>query len=62
MTSASVPSTNQPDKAAGSTDKEKSLDSVDAILKRPPGLRLADSGDTSDIINSDETQCRFNPN
>lgn len=35
---------------------------MDALLKRPPGLRLADSGDTSDIINSDETQCRFNPN
>ena len=35
---------------------------MDALLKRPPGLRLADTGDTSDIINSDETQCRFNPN
>ncbi|XP_076678787.1 SIN3 transcription regulator family member A isoform X6 [Andrena cerasifolii] len=62
MMSASLPNTNHPEKGAESTDKEKALDSVDALLKRPPGLRLADSGDTSDIINSDETQCRFNPN
>ncbi|KOC65559.1 Paired amphipathic helix protein Sin3a [Habropoda laboriosa] len=62
MMSASIPNANHPEKGAESTDKEKSLDSVDALLKRPPGLRLTDSGDTSDIINSDETQCRFNPN
>lgn len=62
MMSASMPNANHPEKSAESTDKEKSMDSVDALLKRPPGLRLADSGDTSDIINSDETQCRFNPN
>lgn len=63
MMSASMPNTMpHPEKGAETTDKEKSLDSVDALLKRPPSLRLADSGDTSDIINSDETQCRFNPN
>ncbi|XP_076639909.1 SIN3 transcription regulator family member A isoform X4 [Colletes latitarsis] len=62
MMSASMPNTNHPEKGTESTDKDKALDSVDALLKRPSGLRLADSGDTSDIINSDETQCRFNPN
>ncbi|XP_033330132.1 SIN3 transcription regulator family member A isoform X4 [Megalopta genalis] len=62
MMSASIPNTNNPEKGAEATDKDKALDTVDALLKRPTGLRLADSGDTSDIINSDETQCRFNPN
>ncbi|XP_076284809.1 SIN3 transcription regulator family member A isoform X4 [Lasioglossum baleicum] len=61
MMSVSISNANNPDKGAESSDKDKALDSVDAILKRPAGLRLADSGDTSDIINSDETQCRFNP-
>ncbi|XP_076647106.1 SIN3 transcription regulator family member A isoform X3 [Halictus rubicundus] len=61
MMSASISNTNNPDKGAEPSDKDKALDSVDALLKRPAGLRLADSGDTSDIINSDETQCRFNP-
>ncbi|XP_078052831.1 SIN3 transcription regulator family member A isoform X4 [Augochlora pura] len=62
MMSASIPNTNNPEKGTEATDKDKALDTVDALLKRPAGLRLADSGDTSDIINSDETQCRFNPN
>lgn len=38
------------------------MDSVSALLKRPSGLRLTDTGDTSEIIAADETQCRFNPN
>ncbi|XP_026669872.1 paired amphipathic helix protein Sin3b isoform X2 [Ceratina calcarata] len=59
MMSAPVANTDS-EKAAESTEKEK-LDSMDALLQQPT-LRLADSGDAADIINSDETQCRFNPN
>lgn len=44
-----------------STDKATTLDNASALLKRS-SLRLTDSTDSSHIINSDETQCRFNPN
>ncbi|KAG7188436.1 hypothetical protein KM043_008080 [Ampulex compressa] len=59
---ATLPSSNQPEKGLESSDKDKAVDSVGAILKRPPALRLTESGDTPDIITTDETQCRFNPN
>ncbi|XP_066583983.1 paired amphipathic helix protein Sin3a-like isoform X2 [Prorops nasuta] len=59
---ASLPNPNHPEKVAESVDKEKTLDAVGALLQRPADLRLTDATDSSDMIASDETQCRFNPN
>ncbi|KAI4502495.1 hypothetical protein M0802_002407 [Mischocyttarus mexicanus] len=60
---ASMPTTaNHSDKVSETSSKDKTLDNVNALLKRPSGLRLTDTGDTSEIIAADETQCRFNPN
>ncbi|KAI4483596.1 hypothetical protein M0804_007856 [Polistes exclamans] len=59
---ASVSTANHSDKISETSSKDKTLDNVSALLKRPSGLRLTDTGDTSEIIAADETQCRFNPN
>lgn len=46
-----------------SKDNNKALESVGELLKRPPPLRIpSDGGEAADIINSDDMQCRFNPN
>lgn len=49
-----------------STDGEKrgdsEVDAVDAMLKRPQSLRITETGESTEIITSDDTQCTFNPN
>ncbi|XP_012253699.2 paired amphipathic helix protein Sin3a isoform X2 [Athalia rosae] len=62
---ARSPSANasHPDKPPESTAAGvKTLHATPGLLERPPPLRMTDAGDSGDIINTDETQCRFNPN
>lgn len=41
---------------------DKTQETTSGLLERPPPLRMTETGDAGNIINTDDTQCRFNPN
>ncbi|XP_046593518.1 paired amphipathic helix protein Sin3b isoform X2 [Neodiprion lecontei] len=61
---ARLPSLNtvHSDKTPEITATDKTVETSSGLLERPAPLRMTEPGDTGDIINTDSTQCRFNPN